>query len=120
MAVGTDNVRDAFNPFGNGDLIENAIFASLACHLVGTEDFQMMVRLHTFAAADVMKLQDYGLAPGCYADAVVFAARSWEAMLDGETSRAFVLKRGKIAATTELTRRLLLKASVSDPSASRD
>ena len=106
IAVGPDNIRDPFNPFGNTDLIQNAVLAALAFHLVTPEDFWTMLRLHTSAAAEIMGLARYGLAPGCSADLVVFAARSLGDLLDGEAARTWVLKRGRIVAATEVTHRL--------------
>jgi cytosine deaminase len=94
VAVGTDNIRDPFDPFGNTDLIQNAVLASLACHLVTEQDFLTMLALHTVAAADVMGLADYGLTPGDEASLVVLEARSLSDLLDGDTARRLVLKRG--------------------------
>ncbi len=94
VAVGTDNIRDAFNPWGNTDLIQNAILASLACHLVTEQDFMTMLELHTVAPAAIMGLTGYGLASGDEASLVVLEARSLADLLDGDTARRLVLKRG--------------------------
>lgn len=101
VAVGTDNIRDPFLPFGNADLVQNAIVASLACHLVTDDDFVEMLRLHTVTPAGIMRLERYGLELGCRADLVVFAARSIGELLDGETTRRWVLKGGRLVAETE-------------------
>jgi cytosine deaminase len=108
VAVGPDNIRDPFDPFGNTDLIQNAVLASLACHLVTPEDFWTMLGLHTWTAAEIMRLPSYGLAPGCQADLVVFEARGLDDLLDGDTARTWVLKRGRIVAATEMAHRLEL------------
>jgi cytosine deaminase len=111
VAVGTDNIRDAFDPFASGDLVQNAIFSCLACHSVSVDDFRSMMRLETSEAADVIGLDKYGQTPGCDADGVVFEARSWDALLDGETGRACVFKRGTIVATTEVTKNVYFERS---------
>jgi len=101
VAVGTDNIRDPFDPFGNADVIQNAFLAAIACHLGGVDDFWSMLDFHTSAAATIMRLPDYGIAPGCYADLAVFEARSLDDLLDGDTSRRWVVKRGRVVAETE-------------------
>lgn len=94
VAVGTDNIRDPFDPFGNTDLIQNAVLASLACHMVTEQDFMEMLSLHTIAPAQIMGLANYGLAAGDEASLVVLEARSLADLLDGDTARRVVLKRG--------------------------
>lgn len=94
VAVGTDNIRDPFDPYGNTDLIQNAILASLACHMVTEQDFMEMLSLHTVAPAQIMGLAKYGLASGDEASLVVLEARSLADLLDGDTARRVVLKRG--------------------------
>jgi cytosine deaminase len=106
VAVGTDNIRDPFMPFGNTDLLQNAIVSALACHLVTDDDFVEMLRLHTVAPARLMRLEGYGLEPGRYADLVVFSARSIDELLAGETTRRWVFKRGNVIAETEVSTRL--------------
>jgi len=106
VAVGTDNIRDPFDPFGNADVIQNAFLAAIACHLDGVEDFWNMLDLHTWCAAEVMRLPYYGLTPGAYADLVVFEARSLDDLLDGDSTRRWVMKRGRIVAEAQLVRHL--------------
>lgn len=108
VAVGPDNIRDPFDPYGNTDLLQNAFLAVLAFHLVTAADFWTMLELHTLAPAKIMRLAKYGLAPGCHADLVVLAARSLDDLLEGDTSRTWVLKRGRVIAETEVTHRLHL------------
>jgi cytosine deaminase len=109
VAVGTDNIRDPFLPFGNADLVQNAIVAALACHLVRTEDFIDMLRFHTTAPAKIMGLADYGLAEGCAADLLVLHARSLDAMLDGERAPHWVVKRGRVVAESAFIASLYLQ-----------
>jgi cytosine deaminase len=66
------------------------------------------LELHTSTAAKLMGLSHYGLTPGCRADLVVLGAHSLDELLDGETNRRWVLKRGRIVAETEVIHRLHL------------
>ena len=102
------NVISSDNP--NTDLIQNAIIAALAFHFVTVEDFWTVVEMHTTAPAKILGLGDYGLSEGNLADLVVFAARSLDDLLDGDTPRNWVLKRGQVVAQTEITREIHLPA----------
>ena len=108
VAVGTDNIRDPFNPYVNTDLIGHAVFTALACHFVTSKDFLTVLRLHTEAAAGIMGLKSYGLGPGCVADLVVFEAHSLEDLLDGAQERRWVLKRGNLVAEADVRRHLYI------------
>lgn len=41
-AVASDNIRDVFNPFGNGNLPEEALIAAHGCHMGGTEGLGLL------------------------------------------------------------------------------
>ena len=41
-AVASDNIRDVFNPFGNGNLPEEALIAAHGCHMGGTEGLELL------------------------------------------------------------------------------
>ncbi|WP_440896373.1 amidohydrolase family protein [Amphibacillus sp. Q70] len=38
VAIGSDNIRDPFNPFGNGNMLEEALIAAHGCQMGGEED----------------------------------------------------------------------------------
>jgi cytosine deaminase len=104
VAVGTDNIRDPFNPYLGCDLLLNAILTAITCHMVTTADFELVVELHTFSPAAVMGLARYGLAVGCDADLVVLEARSIGELLDGYRLPLLVFKRGRLVARNDIVR----------------
>ncbi len=120
VAVGTDNIRDPFDPFGNADVIQNAFLAAIACHLERLDDYWSMLECHTSSAAKIMRLPHYGVAPGCYADLVVFEARSLEDLLNGDTSRRWVMKRGRVVAQTEISGTLHPSVEATQAASARD
>jgi cytosine deaminase len=108
VAVGTDNIRDPFNPYVGPDLIANCVLTAITCQWVTTDDLVTVVGLHTDAAAAIMELADYGLDPGCRADLAVLQARSVAELLDGSGLAVAVLKGGRLVARSELTRTFTL------------
>jgi len=108
VSFGTDNIRDPFNPLGNTNMIHNAILTAYACHMATAEDFRNTLRLCTVNAADIMKLPDYGLKEGRFADIVVLNAPSAEEALANQAMATHVFKRGRLVAFNEIKRHLYL------------
>src|SRR5262249_55089251 len=84
VRFGTDNVRDWFFPFGDGDMLDTALFATLAA---GVDD----------NAALLAGLCDgrTGLAPGDPADIVLVPATSIEDALARRPAGRVVFRRGE-------------------------
>lgn len=38
VSIGSDNIRDPFNPFGNGNLLETGLITAHGCHMGGLDD----------------------------------------------------------------------------------
>ena len=47
VAIASDNIRDVFNPFGNGNLPEEALIAAHGCHMGGTEGLELLFDMIT-------------------------------------------------------------------------
>jgi len=108
VSFGTDNTRDPFNPLGNTDMIHNAILTAYACHMATAEDFRTTLKLCTVNAADIMKLPEYGLQKGRFADIVILNAPSAEEALANQAMATHVFKRGRLVATNEIKRSLYM------------
>jgi len=104
VAFGTDNIRDPFNPLGNSNMIQNATLTAYACHMASTEDFMKTIDMCTYEAARLMKLPDYGLQSGCYADITILDAPSIDEALATQAIATHVFKRGRLVATNEIKR----------------
>lgn len=95
VAVASDNIRDPFRPFGNGDPLEEAL---LTCQLLsrgtarGMTDVLAMI---TENAARASGLTDYGLREGAAADLVLLEAPDEKTALIENAPRLLVLKAGR-------------------------
>jgi len=67
VAVATNNVQNAFTPFGRGDLLQMAWLAGI----VGRVDHRVLLSMVTSAPARILGLTGHGLDEGCRADVVV-------------------------------------------------
>ena len=62
--AGSDNIRDAWSPYGNGDMLERAALIGYRQDFRADEDLALALDLATHAPAKVLGLKDYGLARG--------------------------------------------------------
>lgn len=102
VAISSNNVRNAFTPFGNADLMDVALFAAQTAHLGSPPDLIRLMRTITHEAARVTGVsQGYGLAPGDRADLVVLDGPTGPDALLDRAVRTAVLKGGRIVATSD-------------------
>ena len=97
--AGTDNVRDAWSPFGNGDMAERAALIAYRCGMNSDEDLRAAFDMATVSAAKALGLENYGLAVGNPADLVVFRAASVQEAIAAHAPRDLVIKGGRIIGT---------------------
>lgn len=101
VCLATNNICNAFTPFGNGDLLQIAALALPACHLGGADDQASVLPMLTANPARALRLPNYGLEVGKDADLVLLdTQRVADAIIDFP-DRNFVVKRGRIVARTE-------------------
>src|SRR4029079_6260625 len=74
--AGSDNIRDAWSPYGNGDMLERAMLVGYRQGFLTDDDLNIAFDLANGAAARVLGLADHGIAIGCSADLVAIPARS--------------------------------------------
>jgi cytosine/creatinine deaminase len=102
VAYSSNNIRNAFTPFGKADPLQ---IGNLLAHLVqfGTPEHQAeILRMGTANAARAIGLdKDYGLAVGKQADIVILdTPLVADALLD-IPARLWVVKRGRITVVTK-------------------
>ena len=61
---GSDNIRDAWSPFGNGDMLERAMMIGYRATSGTTRRWRCAFDMVTGAAARVLGIADYGIAVG--------------------------------------------------------
>jgi cytosine/creatinine deaminase len=101
VCLATNNICNAFTPYGNGDLLQIAALALPACHLGGADDQATVLPMLTTNAAKALRLASYGLAIGKDADMVLLDTRRLADVIIDHPDRSFVVKRGRIVAQTE-------------------
>jgi cytosine deaminase len=102
VAYSSNNIRNAFTPFGKGDPLQ---IGNLLAHLIqfGTPEHQAdILKMSTTNAARAVGLtDDYGLAVGKPADLVILDTRVVADALLDIPPRSWVLKRGRITVVTK-------------------
>ena len=72
VAAATNNVRNAFTPFGTAGLPLMGYLLGVAGHLGGQADLSLLLDMLTTQPARILRVPDYGLTVGCRADLVVW------------------------------------------------
>ena len=98
VCSGSDGIRDTWGPYGQADMLERAMFIGLSNNLRRDDEVEQALDICTHGGAQVMALQDYGLAAGCQADLVLVEGETLAEAVVTHAPRKLVLKRGKIVA----------------------
>ncbi|WP_039054750.1 amidohydrolase family protein [Enterobacter sp. Bisph1] len=104
VCLATNNIRNAFTPFGSGDLLNIAQLALPACHLGGADDQATVLSMLTTNPAKALGLKHYGLAVGNDADLLLLDTRAVSDVILDLPARLMVLKRGNVVATSACQR----------------
>lgn len=95
---GNDGIRDAWGPFGNGDMLERAWLLSYRSNFRRDEEVEVALALCTYGGASVLRATGYGLAEGCRADLVLADGETPTMAVMDRAPRALVLKGGRVVA----------------------
>ncbi|HYD05372.1 MAG TPA: amidohydrolase family protein [Reyranella sp.] len=95
---GSDNIRDAWSPFGNGDMLERAMLIGYRANFRHDHELALPYEMVTSAAARVLGLADYGIRVGGPADFVAVEAGSIAEAVATRPRRKWVMKAGRIVA----------------------
>ena len=96
--AGSDNVRDAWSPFGNGDMLERAMLVAYRAGLRTDEGIALAFDLCTGAAAQAIGYGPYGLNVGARGDFVAVAAETLAEAVVDRPVRSLVVKGGRVTA----------------------
>ena len=98
ISGGSDGVRDSWNPYGMGDMLERATLVGLRNNFRRDEEMELALDVCTYQGAKAMGIENYGLDVGCNADFVILPGETiCEAIVERPADRT-VVKRGKIVA----------------------
>ncbi len=95
---GSDNIRDAWSPFGNGDMLERAMTIGYRANFRHDHELEFAFEMVTGAAARVLGLEGYGIAVGGPADFVAVEAGSVAEAVATRPRRKLVIKGGRVVA----------------------
>ena len=101
IAFASNNVRDAFRPLGNFDLLEEGLILAYGAHMDSIAELDTLMRMCTENAARALRLGQYGLEIGDRADLVVLDAVSPSAALAGQVEKLYVVKNGKLVVANQ-------------------
>ena len=96
VCLASNNIRNAFTPFGNGDLFLIGNVAIPACHLGGADDMATVLPMLTTHPAKALALKNYGLEEKKDADLVLLDTKKVADAVIDMPDRLFVVKNGRI------------------------
>lgn len=97
-ALGSDNIRDAWSPLGNGDMLDRIKILSLRQKTRKTEQVEEALQMATREGARLLGLEHYGLRAGGRADFLLVPACSITDAVARCPGERIVFKRGEIVA----------------------
>lgn len=95
VALGQDDICDAYYPFGRNNMLEVAFLAAHLMEKKTSPDMEILYDLITTNAAKALGIKDYGLEEGNIADIVVLDAEDvWDSLWRHEAPK-YVIRKGK-------------------------
>ncbi len=98
VCSGSDGIRDTWGPYGNGDMLERAMFVGLRNNFRRDDELRLALEVCTTEGAKVIGIDDYGLAEGNVADFVILPGETVAEAIVSRHHRRRVVKRGRIVA----------------------
>jgi cytosine/adenosine deaminase-related metal-dependent hydrolase len=93
--AGNDNIRDAWWPYGNGDMLQRANLIGYRSGFYTDSELLVALDMATHAGATVLGKRDYGLRPGNEATFVVVDAPNGAAAVAGVPSERVIVRHGE-------------------------
>ena len=101
-----DDVNDPYYPFGRNDQQEVAAHVCHTCHMTYPDEMAAVFGFVTHNAARALRLEGYGIEPGCRADLNILAAPTWQHVLRLQQPPRAVIRGGRVLARNTLQRQL--------------
>ncbi len=98
VAVGSDNVHDAWWPWGRADMLERTFLVSYRGALRTDRELLRALDSATLAGAGLLGLGPYGIVPGARADLVLVDAECAPEAVAAHPPRLAMIKAGRIVA----------------------
>lgn len=98
VCSGSDGIRDAWSPMGNGDMLERAMLIALRFGWSKDEDLAAAFDVVSAGGARALRLGNYGIEAGHRADLMLVAAENLPEALVNRPADRTVISRGRIVA----------------------
>lgn len=95
---GSDNIRDSWWPYGDGDMLSRANIIGYRSGFYTDAELASVFDVVTTAGATALRLADYGLVPGASADFVVIPAAHVPEAVAALPRERKVYRRGRLVA----------------------
>lgn len=96
VCLATNNIRNAFTPYNNGDPIQIAQLAVAAAHLGGADDQPTVLPMIAANAARALRLEGYGTRVGDNADLTLVDSLTVNDVIIDQPDRLYTIKQGRI------------------------
>ncbi|CAN5846593.1 amidohydrolase family protein [soil metagenome] len=103
VALGQDDVADAYYPFGQHNLLEVALLAAHALDMTSPMAMEHLLDMVTVHGARALRLDGHGIAVGAAADLVVLDGDDARAVLATHRPPRQVISGGRVVATSQMT-----------------
>ncbi len=100
VALGQDDIEDAYYPFGRGNMLEVAFLAAHALGFLAAPDQLRLLRFVTTSAARVLGIDDHAIAAGNPANLAIHDCEDVAALLSRHAAPRWVISRGRVVAET--------------------
>lgn len=108
VALGQDDIADAYYPYGRNNMLEVAFLASHITWSMTLKDMDTFMDMITWRARKAMNIDICGLKEGCPADILLHEGKSvYEVIWFHEPPR-YVIRNGRIVAETSYETRLMI------------
>lgn len=98
VGAGCDGIRDTWGPWGLPDMMDRARIIGMKNGVRSDNDLRAMLDLVSQGGADVMRLDGYGLAPGCKADFTLLRGQTVGHAVVQPATPPLVVKAGRVIA----------------------
>jgi cytosine deaminase len=104
VALGQDDVYDAYYTYGRCNMLEVAFLASHLLWMMMPQDRELLYDMITVNPAKIMRIQEYGLQAGNPADLVVLNGMDLREAFAYHSEPLYVIRNGSISCETRLNR----------------
>jgi cytosine deaminase len=98
VCSGSDGIRDAWSPMGNGDMLERAMLMALRFGWSKDEDLEMAFDVVSQGGARALNIPSYGLEVGCQANLLLLPAENIAEAVVNRSPQRTVISRGRVVA----------------------